>query len=168
MAYLVRRRDGRVEIREAVSTAGGPRSRTLASFRGSLSPELLQRAARRAERPFDAAVLIARAAARGVPVTDRPQSRGARELLGRLRRGEPIDPVLVTLLKEALAAVPAAPVPAPLGEVAEWIGQSDARRGEALRGLLRVADRIVRARGRVRTRTRKRFPRFRSTAREAA
>ena len=119
MAYLVQRRDGRVEIREAVSTARGPRSRTLASFRGALSPEVLQRAARRAGRPFNPEPLIARAGALGVPVTDRPQNRVARELIARLRRGEPIDPVLVTILNEALAAVPAAPVPAALGEVVD-------------------------------------------------
>ena len=168
MAYLVQRRDGRVEIRESVSTAAGPRSRTLASFRGPLSPEILQRAVRRAGRPFDPETLIARAGTLDVPVTDRPQNRVVRKLIARLRQGELIDPVLVTILMEALAAVPAAPVPAALAEVVEWIGQSDARRGDALRGLLRVADRIVRARGPVRTRPRKRFPRFRSQAREAA
>ena len=36
MAYFYARKTGRVEIREAYSTPRGPRSRTLASFRGAL------------------------------------------------------------------------------------------------------------------------------------
>ncbi len=168
MAYLTKRKDGRFEIREAVSTEKGPRSRTLASFRGVLAPEVLERAGRRASRPFDPEALVARAVGLGIPVTRRREDRPARELLAALRRGASIDPVLVGLLKSALEASPAAEAPARLAEVVEWIGRGEARRGEALRGLLRLYDRVVRSRGRVRARRKPPFPRFSSEPQEAA
>ena len=67
MAYLRIRADGRVEIRESVSTAAGPRARTLATFRGSLGPDVLERAAGRASRNFDGDALVARARERSTP-----------------------------------------------------------------------------------------------------
>jgi hypothetical protein len=158
MAYLAVRPDGRCDIREAVTTAAGPRSRTLVSFRGALTPELLERAAARALRPFDPALLIARARDRGVPVTDRRDDRPARELLAALRAGARIDPVLVTQLRDALAALPAAPAPDALADVAEWVGASDAERGRTLRELLAVADRVLAGRPKLRERPRPRFP----------
>ncbi len=143
-------------------TARGPRSRTLATFRGALTPEILERAERRATRPFVRERLLARAAALGVPVTLRREERAARELLGLLRQGASVDPVLKSLLKSALEASPAAAVPAPLAEVSEWIGVDAARRGETLRDLLRLSDRIVRSRPPLRERPRVPFPRFAS------
>lgn len=162
MAYLVRRAGDRFDLRESAATPDGPRSRTLATFRAPLTPEILERAAARAARPFDREALLAAAARLGVATTERREERAARELLARLRAGARIDPVLVTLLRDALDAAPSAPVPEPLAEVAEWVGASDARRGEAVRDLLRVSDRIVRARGAVRSRPQKPFPRFSS------
>jgi hypothetical protein len=157
MAYLTLR-DGRCDIREAVHTPSGPRSRTLVSFRGALTPELLERAAARARRPFDTAALVARARVRGIPVTDRRDDRPARELLAALRAGARIDPVLVTQLREALAGLPAAKAPAELADVAEWVGASDAERGRTLRELLTVTDRVLAGRAKVRERARPRFP----------
>jgi hypothetical protein len=57
MAYVVARRNGRFEMRESLHTPHGPRSRTLAGF-GVLSDDVLERAASRAQRPFDAAAVI--------------------------------------------------------------------------------------------------------------
>ncbi len=162
MAYLSRRSDGRVEIREAVHTPRGPRARTLAAFRGALAPEVLERAEARATRPLDRGALVARARALGVPVTERRGDRTARELLAQLRGGGRVDPAIATLLQEALAPLATPAVPAELAEVAEWVGEEDARRGEALRGLLRVHDRIARSRSRGRRAARAAYPRFRS------
>jgi len=162
VAYLARRPGGRFDIRESVLTARGPRSRTLATFRGALTSEVLERAGRRATRPLDLDRLRARAAGLGIPVSERRHDRAARELLAALRSGARLDPGLAHLLREALAAQPASPPPAPLREVAEWIGADDAQRGRALRDLLRVSDRIVRSREPVREREAVRFPRIRS------
>ncbi|HEX5065518.1 MAG TPA: hypothetical protein VFY49_05350 [Myxococcota bacterium] len=162
MAYLARRPGGRFDIRESVLTARGPRSRTLATFRGSLTPEVLERAGRRATRPLDVALLRARAEALGIPLSERRHDRAARELLAALRAGAALDPALAHLLREALAAQPAAPPPDALQEASEWIGASDALRGRALRDLLRVSDRIVRSRAPVQERPQARFPRIRS------
>jgi hypothetical protein len=168
MAYLYRRQDGRVEIREARSTPRGPRSRTLASFRGVLTPEIFERAEARAERPLDRLALMARARELDIPLTTRRGDREMRALLARLRRPEPVDPVLAGLLRSALEPVPVAPVPERLAEAAEWIGASDRERGEALRGLLRVSDRILASRARLRQRRRRRYPRFASEPADAA
>jgi len=162
MAYLVRRSGDRFDLREAVATRAGPRSRTLATFRPPLTQEILERAAARATRPFDRSALLARAAQLGVATTERRKDRAARELLAVLRSGAAIDPVLVTLLRDALAQAESAPVPERLAEVAEWVGASAARRGAALRDLLRLSDRIVQARSAVRSRPQRAFPRFSS------
>jgi hypothetical protein len=162
MPFLVLRADGRFEIREAIATARGPRARSLASARGVLGPELLERAARRATRPFDAERLRERARELGISVTERREERAARELLQVLRAGGSLDPLLAAQLRDELARRPDETAPVALAEVAEWVGADDARRGEALRGLLRVSDRITRSRGALRSRPRRRFPRFRS------
>ena len=168
MAYLRIRADRRVEIRESVSTAAGPRARTLATFRGSLGPDVLEQAAGRASRGFDGRALVARARELGIPVTERRKGGAARQLLGRIRQGVSLDPVLVTLLREALARCPAAEVPAELHEAADWVGVDVRRRGQALRGLLRTTDRIVRTRPQRRAKPRQVFPRFRSTPEPSA
>jgi len=166
MAFLTRRPGGRIEIRETLRTERGPRSRTLVGFRGALSPEVLAAAAARAELPFDRASLVARARELHIPVVAWSHSPAARALLGHLRRGGPVDPMLVTLLHEELARRPARPLPEALAEVAEWVGTSEAERGHALRGLLRLSDRL--AAGRPAPRSRRRFPRFESGDRRAA
>ncbi len=167
MASLARRPDGRIEIRETVSTPKGPRSRTLAGFRGVLTPDVLARAGGRATQPFDAEAVAARAHELGVPVSGQGASSAATQLLGLLRRGAALDPVLAGALREALADVSAREPPAQLAEVIEWVGASDRERGEALRGLLRVSDRIVASRPAGRQRRRRRFPRFDSRDRAA-
>jgi len=158
------RRDGRAEIRETVSTERGPRSRTLAIFRDVLRPEVLEQAQARASRPLDVGQLIQRAEALGIRTTTRREDRQIRDLLVSLRRGAQLDPILVKVLRDALGRIDTPPVPEALAEVAEWVGASEAERGEALRGLLRVYGRIAESRPRRRRRRERRFPRFRSRA----
>ena len=166
MAYLVRRSPTRFEIRESRSTPRGPRSRVLSSFLETLTRDVLDRAAARAARPFDAATLVRRARTLGIPVLERSREPEARALLSRLRRHDPLDPVLAASLRRALARLPEAPVPESLAEVSEWVGASSAERGAALRQLLDLYGRIVGSRPPRRRRERARFPRF-SSGREA-
>lgn len=158
----IRRQGERCEIRECRSTPQGPRQFALVRFRGALTPEILERAAARATRPLGPDSLIERARELGIPVAEQRQHPEARALLAVLQRGEALDPVLVTLLRSALAGRKARPLPPHLADAAEWIGRDDVERGLALRGLLRTADRILRARGPRRTRPATAFPRFRS------
>ncbi len=162
VAYLVSRDGNRFDLREAIATPDGPRSRTLATFRAPLTPEVLERAATRATRRFDRAEILTRAAELGIATTERREDRAGREVLALLRAGAAIDPVLVTLLRDALAQAAAVPVPERLAEVAEWVGAPIERRGAAVRDLLRLSDRIVRARGAVRAKPKVAFPRFSS------
>jgi hypothetical protein len=158
MAYVYVRRSGRVEIREAVSTPRGPRSRTLASFRGPLDDDILERAQLAATRPFDPTALRTRAAELGVPLA--AAYADPRDLIARLRRGTRIDPVLATVLRSHLEGAVCAPIPDELEDVVEWIGASDSERGRALRDVLRLYDTITRSREPVREPDAARFPRF--------
>jgi hypothetical protein len=162
MAYLVCRSPTRFEIRESRTTPRGARSRVLTSFPEALTRDALNRAAARATRPFDAAALVRRARALGIPVRERSREPEARALLSRLRRGDPLDPVLAASLRRALARVPEEPIPESLAEVSEWVGASAAERGAALRELLDLYGRIADARPPRRTRAHARFPRFSS------
>lgn len=162
MAYLVRRSAARVEIRESHASARGPRSRVLASFSGTLTRDVLDRAAARATRPFDARALVRRARAAGIPVLERSREPEARALLARLRRADPLDPALAAALRRALERLPEAPVPEAQAEVSEWLGASAAERGAALRQLLDLYGRIAASRPQQRRRERARFPRFSS------
>ena len=145
MAYLIRRPGGSVQIRECSRTECGPRSRTLASFRGALNAHVLDQAARRAERPFDREDLIAKARIMGIGWTS-STNVAARQLIKRLRRGRALDPVLVRLLRESLSKMEETELTDDLEEAADWVGASDEERGAALRGLLRLSDAIVRSR----------------------
>lgn len=160
MAYLYIRRNGRVEIREAHSTPRGPRSRTLVSFQGALTEPLLDRAESASARGFDRDAIRGRARELGVPVAHPVADAEAHALIARLRRGARIDPVLVSVLREQLASREAAPVPEELADVIEWIGAGDHERGDALRDVLRLYDRIARSRDAVREPEARRFPRF--------
>lgn len=157
------RRQGEVyEIRECEISERGPRQRALARFRRILTPEVLDRAAAAAHRPFDRAALVERARVRGIPVTESRRDNGAHALLAGLRRGARLDPVMVGLLREALNSMQARSVPEHLEDAAQWVGQSEAARGRALRGLLRTASRVARSRPALRPMPEERFPRFSS------
>jgi hypothetical protein len=160
MAYLYVRKNGRVEIREAHSTPRGPRSRTLASFRGALTEEHLERAESASARAFDRDAVRARARELGVPIAPSSADSCAHALIARLRSGARLDPVLVRVLREQLADREAVPVPDELADVIEWIGSSDHERGRALRDVLRLYDTIARSRDAVREPEAPRFPRF--------
>ena len=98
----------------------------------------------------------------GIPIAESRRETGARSLLGFLRDGGQLDPVLVALLRDALASMEARSVPAHLEDVVDWVGQSEFARGRALRGLLRTASRIARSRPSLRSAPIDRFPRFSS------
>jgi hypothetical protein len=68
MAYVVARPGGRFEIRESLHTPAGPRARSLAGFE-VLSDEVLVKAARRAQRPFDVGAVLASGRRAGAPTT---------------------------------------------------------------------------------------------------
>lgn len=159
----IRARGDRYEIRECRSTVHGPRQVTLVRFRGVLTPDVLDAAAARAQRPFDRDVVIARARRAGIPVSATRRSDSARRLLAELRAGTPVDPTLAGLLREALELQERHALPDHLAEAAEWIGRSEAERGRALRGLTRAASRAAQGRGALRELPPEPFPRLRST-----
>jgi hypothetical protein len=68
MAYVVARPKGRFEIRESIHTPAGPRARSLAGF-DVLTDEVLAKAARRAQRPFDLEAVLASGRRAGAPST---------------------------------------------------------------------------------------------------
>jgi hypothetical protein len=143
MAFVTPAKSGRFEIRESRSTAAGPRSRTLASFR-ELDAEAIERAIARAESPI---------APTGV-------DRAARELLARLARGEEASPMLKRLLLDALESPRRQSVSDSARAASEWVDASAGERGEALADLLELADAVPlrrRAAG-------SEFPRLRSKA----
>ena len=158
----IRQQGKAFEIRECELSEAGPRQRALARFRRILTPEVLDRAASAARRPFDREAILRRARARGIPRAESRRETGARSLLGFLRNGGQLDPVLVALLRDALASMEARSVPAHLEDVVDWVGQSEFARGRALRGLLRTASRIARSRPSLRSAPIERFPRFSS------
>jgi hypothetical protein len=158
----IRRQGNSFEIRECLSTDRGPRQRPLARFRRILTPEVLDQAEAAARRPFDRHALVAKAKRQGIPITAERRHPEARKLLAHLRSGRALDPTLVTLLRSALEPRASEPLPPHLDDVAEWLGQSEAVRGKALRGLLRTASRVLRSRGPLREPPVQAFPRFSS------
>jgi hypothetical protein len=156
MASLIRRSDGRLELRESVWTPRGPRGRTLAIFR-ELTPEVLDHAQRRARTPFDAGQVVARAAKQGVHVKRVLGSREDPVVVSRARRGE-LWPAFAAALRRELDDSGEAELPAHLEAMLDWLGSSDEERGRALVDLLRLADRIER--GRPHRRGPLRFPRL--------
>lgn len=88
MAYVVARPKGRFEIRESVHTPKGPRARSLANF-AHFDDEVLDRARRRASRPFDAEgvrAAAARVAVGGPAVTPRHEQPETRRFVEASRR----------------------------------------------------------------------------------
>lgn len=159
MAFVVTRREGRFEIRESVSTPRGPRARTLATFR-ELSDAVLDQAEQRASTRFDRARVESRALAAGAPRAPRPTARLAWQLLADLESGHQVPAALAGALATRLATR-ADSAPDTLAPLSDWFAATLQERGEALRDLLRLTDRIpVRPRRRA-----KRFPRIASARR---
>ncbi len=147
MAFIVPTKKGVFEIRESHSTPKGPRSRTLASFK-ELTDETIEKARARARKPPTAAELREAALRVGAPVAPEPIDRAARDLLGRLAKGQRPDPMLKRLLLDALENEdrsdrprdPTATVSDAARSVGEWIGASPRERGDALEDLLSLVD----------------------------
>ncbi len=157
MAYVVAKANGTFEIRESHTTARGPRSRTLASFR-TLTPEALTKASARASQPFDAEQVRGAALRKGAPVAGSPSDMAAAELLRELQEGRPPRAWLARLLRDALAGT-ADRLNSNAAAAATWIGSTPQQRGEALRDLLLLVDNLP-ARPAV---ARPRFPRIESS-----
>lgn len=147
MAYVVRSRGRRYEIRESTATPGGPRSRTLASFQ-VLDEATIASARSRARSRFDEAGLRRAARRLGAPVAERPADAATRRLLGELAASRRPSPALEAVLRAFLERIPPPSTPEVPGDMALWVDADDAERGRALRELLELADRLpVPARG---------------------
>jgi hypothetical protein len=158
--YAVARKGGAWELRESASTPAGPRSRTLASFR-TLTSDVIARACERAARPVGAAEVRRAAARAGAPVAASEADRAAGDLLAALAHGRTPRRSLRVLLVDALAGMEQ---PAPSDSVraaAPWVAASARERGDALRDLLLLADRLPTPRAPARCR----FPRIASDRR---
>jgi len=123
MAYVVARRKGRFEVRESLHTPAGPRARSLAGF-DVLTDEVVAKAARRAQRPFDVEAVLASGRRAGAPSTtgawrntgDSPSRfvQASRRMALTLQRGpafRPADPgaALIDLLGFADAVTASQP-----------------------------------------------------------
>jgi hypothetical protein len=147
MAYVVARKGRRYEARESVSTAAGPRARTLATFT-ELDDDVLAQVRERATTPVDDTALLrsARKAGATVTVGQSDADRAARTLLAELNAGRTPSPILAAALEDVLGTVRETrrrrALPDPVRAAMAWAGSSLAERGEALRDLLLLADRI--------------------------
>jgi predicted RNase H-like nuclease len=147
MAYVVARDGRRYEVRESSSTPRGPRARTLATF-ATLDDDTLAQVHERATTAIDDAALLRSARKAGAPVTvgQSPADRAARALLAQLNAGHGPAPILAAALEDALGAARESrrkrALPDPVRAAMAWAGSSLAERGEALRDLLLLADRL--------------------------
>lgn len=160
MAYVVSRRSGTWELRESRATKRGPRSRTLASFR-TLTPEVVEHAVRRSDGSLSEADIYRAASRAGAPVARAAPDAAAAELLRELTAGRQPSPALRRLLLDALARAGDGPSDAERA-AARWIAATADERGEALKDLLLLADRLPAA---TRSSPPTRFPRIRSSPR---
>jgi hypothetical protein len=167
MAYIVARSGGAWEIRESRTTPRGPRSQTLATFR-VLAPEVIAQALERAAKPLRAQDLRQTAIRAGAPIAPSPPNRAAGELLAEMANGRRPREALRQLLIAALGEEHDGAADNALAAGA-WIAATPAQRGEALRDLLLLADRLPPRRppsGRPpsgRSSPRPRFPRIQTT-----
>ncbi len=147
MAYVVATKPGRFEVRESASTASGPRSRTLASFR-ELTGEVVEKVQARTDKPPTAEELTRSALKAGAPVRGPELDEAARETLRLIANGERPDPMLRRLLLDALSdedrndrpAASKARVSDAARAATQWVGTSVEERGKALSELLELAD----------------------------
>lgn len=140
IAYVTTRKGGRWELRQARTTDRGPRSRTLASF-GVLTPEVIRLARRRSERPLTEAEIRRAARRAGAPVAKEAASAAAATLLAELAAGRSPPPPVMRILAEALPGSDEGPTE-PERAVAPWLVATPEERGDALRDLLLLADRL--------------------------
>lgn len=138
MPSVIANRSGRWEVRESVSTAAGPRSRTLATF-VELTSDVVERALSRASTGFAADDLRRAALRAGAPVAVAPADRAAIALLAEGRSGALPRAGLQRLVRETLRDDLEPPSDASRSAAA-WVGVGAVQRGEALRDLLLLAD----------------------------
>ena len=147
MAYVVARPGRRYEVRESATTPRGPRSRTLATF-VTLDDDVLARARERAGGELDTDALLRSARKVGAPVSvgTSAADAAARALLAELHAGRTPTGILATALEDALATARESrrrrTLPDPVRAAMAWAGATLAERGEALRDLLLLADRL--------------------------
>jgi hypothetical protein len=156
MAYIVARRSATWDIRETRTSAAGPRSHTLATFR-VLTPEVVERAIARSSKPLTSEALRRAALRVGAPVAAPASDCAAGELLADLAAGRAPRPALRRLLLAALQGE-GGDTSDSARSAAEWIVATSRQRGEALRDLLLLADRLPPGRAAERPR----FPRIES------
>ena len=147
MAFVVTRPGGRFEIRESRATPNGPRARTLASFT-TLDDAVVAHLIERAEGPVDIRALVhsARRAGAAVSVGASAVDIAARALLTELRAGNRPSPALAAAISDSVE--PPVDVSDAVRAAAAWSGATLEERGEALRDLLLLADRLPVPRGR--------------------
>jgi hypothetical protein len=143
MAFVVRRPRGRFEARESHATPRGPRARTLATF-ATLDDATVALVIERAETPVDVHALVqaARRAGASVTVGATPVDIAARALLAELRAGHRPAPALAAALADAVDADADADVSDTARAAAAWSGATLEERGDALRDLLLLSDRL--------------------------
>jgi len=144
MAFVVPTKADRFEIRESASTAEGPRSRTLVSFR-ELDDDVIERARKKAAKAIDYAELRRGAKRVGAPVARPSADRAARELIAELGKGRSPSPTLRRMLFDLLRdgrrdGSAQSPTEEAEYEVAEWMAASPRERGKTLIDLLLLAD----------------------------
>jgi hypothetical protein len=157
MTTIAKRSDGRFEIRESRWTDKGPRSRTLAIFR-ELTPEVLDHAQRRAERPIDRNEVVTRAMRLGLHVKRILGSGAAAALIAKAESGS-LWPTHARAVQEAVAELDSLPLPDHLESMIRWMGADDEFRGRTLVDLLGFTHAVVRHRAPMRTGP-LRFPRL--------
>ena len=139
MAYVVRRPNGRWELRRSKATEAGPRSETLLTFRELTDTGILH-AVERANGALSAEEVRSAARRAGSPIALAPGRRSALELLRELRAGATLPESWRAALRELLADGEHGDGTA--DAIAEWADASAERRGDALRDLLLLADAI--------------------------
>ena len=140
MAFVVPRGGSRWELREAAVTARGPRSSTLATF-GELTPEVARHACRRSRRGLTERAALDAARRAGAPVRTDPAAEAASALLAEISAGRRLARPLARLLVDAIGADVDRPSD-PERAAAPWLAATLDERGEALRDLLLLADRL--------------------------
>jgi hypothetical protein len=144
MAYVVAHRSGAWEIRESRATPQGPRSYTLACFR-TLTPAVIAKAQARCSKPLDHEHLHKAAARLGAPIATSPSDRAAGELLVELTAGRRPRPLLRRLLLDVLQDRDDSCSDSARA-AAGWISATLQQRGDTLRDLLLLTDRLPRRR----------------------
>lgn len=142
MAYIVARPKGSWDLRRSRTTAAGPRSETLVTFK-ELTDEAIERAVDRSGGSLTDDQIRAAALRAGAPIALDPARAAAATLMRELVRGAELPSgwrqPLVGLLSGSRADDDGT-------AIGEWADASAERRGEALYDLLLLADALPKRR----------------------